>query len=257
MPNISFVNDDVDDVEEKREKINFLDRLNLLEDGTGDPHKITVAAMKSIGIEYGKMRLRFNVEDYFLLGGEAGDPDAVAAYQNPVPFGLLAVLSLITPAKERHKWIDTLISRGDFKEVGEFSKEYDKSTRSRIAALDGLGALQEIPGNLVSALKSGADFDGDIGCEWQLQAYYASLKVRAVLFYTAADGERDEFLLNEDERKEFVDISFDEVLDSSVRLRLVQLVMRDRRITELDDRQFNAFVNAEFEDVEDLEDEFM
>lgn len=255
MPNISFVNDD--DVEEKREKINFLDRLNLLEDGSGDPHKITVAAMKSIGIDYEKLKLRFNVKDYFLLGGDAGDPYAVAAYQNPVPFGLLAVLSLVTPVTERHKWIDILISKGDFKEFGEFPREYDRNTRSCIAALDIQGALQEIPDNLISALKSGAGFDGDIGCEWQLQAYYASLKVRAILYYMAPDGERDEFLLNEDERKEFVDISFDSSLDSIVRLRLVQLVMRDRRITELDDRQFIAFANSEFEDVEDLEDEFM
>jgi hypothetical protein len=247
----------VDGTEDEHEKPDFLSSLKLLESGTGDPHKITVAAMQSIGIDYWQMRLRNNLKEYFLLGGNAGDPDAVTAYQNAIPFRLLAVLSLITPEKERHQWIETLISKGDFKEFGEFPREYDKNTRSHVAALDEGGALLEIPDNLVSALRSGADFDGDIGCEWQLQAYYAPLKVRAILHYMAPDKERDEYLLNEEERKGFVDISFDEPLDSKVRLRLVEMVMRDRRISDLDDRQFGAFVNAEFEDVEDLEDEFI
>lgn len=247
----------VDGTEDEHEKPDFLSSLKLLESGTGDPHKITVAAMESIGIDYRRMRLRKNVKEYFLLAGNVGDPDAFIAYQNTIPFKLLAVLSLITPVEERHQWIDTLIFKGDFKELGEFPQEYDKKTRSHVAALDEDDALLEIPDNLISALRSGADFDGDIGCKWQLQSYYAPLRVRAILYYMAPDGERDEFLLNATERKEFEGISIDESLDSTVRSKLVEMIMRDRRISDLDDRQFDAFVNAEFEDVEDLEDEFM
>lgn len=240
----------------KEETIKRWAEMKEIEEGSGAVDDISVAAMDSLGIPYYTLRLGEECDEFYIRKARKNANGAMVAdrriHLNQISNRLLNILYHITEENERHRYLERLRTVGIIQECEEFPKRYSRDERRFMVAVDVMGQLREMPETLVNALRAGVDFSGGLCYQQRLKAFYAPFRVRAVLYFAAPAAERDEFWLDDEERKRAESLGIKCSLDTEARQMLVDRLDDRLQIADLDDDLFDEILVGAIETVDEL-----
>lgn len=236
------------------------DRWSKMEEvavGAGGVTELSVKALQMLGVDYYKLGLTEKCKRFYMKAyrDEAQQLHEDRVHLNKIPQTLLQVLSHITPVKELHGHVRELFNIGAIASLDDFKRKYPIEQRKMMVSVDGKGALAAMPKQLVKALKAGVDFPSEPRC---IQAYYGPFRVRALLYFSVEESERDEYLLSEKERKVAVEGGMDQMqVDDQLIIRFITPDRRTHRIKDIPEEVYEMLQDGEELSIEDVEEYYL